>query len=251
MPVEFRLPVPNGVAVDTFRNVLSATYAAHCYLHRNPSVAEIAEHSSHTKHTIAKIIQTVEFKEAIAERGITWGGSSGLSPEQQYTLSILLNPTDRRSLQAKLKSAGITYTKYRGWLKQPVFSRYLMQQAEEVLTDHHGDMMVALANKGISGDLNAIKFAYELTGRHNPAANQVIDLQRVVGLLLEVITKHVTDASILNRIVADISNVMPSNPNSTQTAANQVIPSRPLNGSNSPPVGEPVGDFPDIEDLIL
>lgn len=224
-----KMPVPDGVDDRIFRNVVSAAYTAYTMYHRLPSVQEISEFCKHAPKTIGRVVATDEFKQAVGMRGVPWDQNGGLSTEQQYCLSLLLNPTDRRTLQAKLKSAGVPYTRYRAWLKQPLFSKYMMQQSEELLSEHQGDMMVALANRGVNGDLNAIKYAMELTGRHNPSANQVVDLQRIVGLLLEVITKHVTDPAVLMSISADIGGIMP---NSNSKA---VIPSTVVH--NDPPVG--------------
>lgn len=227
--------VPAGTEDSTFRNIVSAAYTAYVGYKRMPSVEDIAEFSKHEKRTINRIIATPEFKTAIQSRGVPWDGLGGLSTEQHYALSILLNPTDRRTLQAKLKSCGITYPKYKAWLKEPKFSNYIKQQADEMLADHEADFHTVLASKGLNGDLNAIKYIYELTGRHNPQNNQVVDLQRVVGLLLEVITRHVTDATVLSQIVADITNVMPSG----GTVPGQVVPSI----TTAAPVGPTFEDF--------
>lgn len=201
--------IPTGVQERTFRNIVSAAYTAYTGYRRIPSVDDIAEFCQHEKRTIAKVLVTDEFKTAIQSRGIPWDGYGGLSTEQHYALTILMNPTDRRALGAKLKSCGITYPIYRAWLKQPKFAEYVRRQSEELLVDHEADFNTVLANRGLNGDLASIKFIYELTGKHNPQNNQIVDAQRVISLLLEVITRHVTDPNVLSQIVADITNVMP------------------------------------------
>ncbi len=201
---------PGQTEPGTFRNVVAAAYTAYIAYRRVPSVEDIAEFSEHRASTISRIIATDEFKIAIEARGVRWQTMlGGISAEQHYAISILFNPTDRRPLAAKLKSAGVTYAKYKAWLKEPTFNNFVQQNAEQMLTDHQADIHTAFLNKAMTGDLPAVKFYYELTGRHSPQANQVIDLQRVVGLLLESVSKHVTDPETLLKITVDFAGAMP------------------------------------------
>src|SRR5690606_20286117 len=129
---------------ETFRNVLSAAISAYQYLGRVPTVADIAKYCSHQPGTIAKIIGTSEFLWAIDRNGINWPGETQrITPEQQYVLSVLTNPSDRRDLNKKLKSCGVPYSRYRAWLKQPLFSAQLNQITENMLTEHQGDVHTA------------------------------------------------------------------------------------------------------------
>lgn len=226
---------PGQTEPSTFRNVIAAAYTAYVHYRRLPSVEDIAEFSDHRPSTISRIIATDEFKTAIEARGVRWGPNplNGISAEQHYAISILFNPTDRRPLAAKLKSAGVTYSKNKAWLKEPTFNNFVQQNAENMLGDHQADIHTAFLNKAMTGDLPAVKFYYELTGRHNPQANQVIDLQRVVGLLLESVSKHVTDADVLLRITADFAGAMPRG----------VSPSVPGSVVSAEPVLKPIEGF--------
>lgn len=201
------IKAPKGISDDTFRNVLSAAFTAYLHYKRIPTVGDIAKFCSHTPTTVAKVIQTSEFLWAIERRGVQWTGK-GLSPEQQYALSVITNPTDRRDLNKKLKSCGVPYSRYRAWLKQPLFNAHLTKITEDMLGEHVSDVHTSFLNKALSGDMNAIKLYYEMTGRHNPAQQQVVDLQRTVGMLLEIITKYVTDKATLLQISNEIEGVV-------------------------------------------
>lgn len=76
------------------------------------------------------------------------------------------------------------------------------------LEDHLPDFHTKIVERGLSGDLNAIKFAYELTGRHDPAKQQMVDLNRMVMLLLEVITKYIRDPQVLTQINNDVDLIL-------------------------------------------
>lgn len=204
---------PQGVGEQSFKNVVAAAHTA--YLARPnkdvlPSVDDIKNYCQHTKTTINKVIVSDEFKITMARRGVNWyQNSRAISPEQAFAISIVTNPTDRRDMRSKLKSAGISYAQYRAWLKQPVFSAAIKQIGEDMLGDHVHDVHTSLLNKAMDGkDINAIKLYYEITGRHDPAKQQMVDLERIIGLLLEVITRYVTDPVILTRISGDVEAIM-------------------------------------------
>lgn len=44
----------------------------------------------------------------------------------------------------------------------------------------------ALAEKAANGDVNALKFLFEVTGRYNPAQQQAIDAQELIAIMVDV-----------------------------------------------------------------
>lgn len=197
--------VPEGVSDKTFRHIISAAYTAYVGCRGIPSVDDIYHYSDKrvTKAKISAVTITPEFIEAMQSRGISWRPDdyTGISAAQQYAIQIITNPVhEKKTLQQKLKLAGITYTQYRAWLKQPTFERYLNKLTEGMLSDHIGDLHTALMQKALAGDLNSIKYVHELNGRHDPNRQQIEDLSRVVDMLVEIITQEVTDPETLTRI---------------------------------------------------
>src|SRR5690348_4832883 len=162
-PVKFTLP--SGVGERTFRHIVGAANTAYVAVQGIPSVDQIYDYSDKrvTKATISKVALTDEFKQAMEQRGISWRPDdySGISTEQQYAIQILTDPTHKaKTLQQKLKLAGIPYSVYRNWLKQPTFARHLNNLTEGMLSDHVGDLHTTLMNKALNGDLNAIKYVH-------------------------------------------------------------------------------------------
>lgn len=250
------LTAPYGVSLETFRNVVSAAFTAYIHYKRLPSVDDITEFANVGKTTVLKVIQTEAFVQAIEDRGVVWRRTSGLTPEQTYTLSVITNPTDKRALGSKLKSCGVSYSKYRAWLKQPLFSKHIQQIAEDMLGDHMGDVHTAFLGQALNGNMKAIQLFYEMTGRHNPAQQQVVDLQRIIGLLLEIITKHVTNTDTLALISGDIEKVLTKN--TPKALPGQVISSGPtfeptfeptfdIEPSSLDTFEPPVGEVPTFE----
>ena len=211
--VKFAIPV--GVGEKTFRHIVGAAHTAYVGCKGIPSVDQIYGYSDKrvTKATISKTVLTDEFKEAMETRGIPWRPDdySGISTEQQYVIQILTNPVhEKKTLQQKLRLAGIPYTKYRNWLKQPTFARYLNNITEGMLSEHAGDLHTVLMQKALSGDLNSIKYVHELSGRHDPNRQQVEDLAKIVDKLIEIISQEVKDQETLIRIANKMQLVMAS-----------------------------------------
>lgn len=156
--------------------------------------------------TIGKIVQTVEFQQAIELRGIPWKSDyKGITPEQQRVITLITNPTDRRPLGRRLKSAGVSWATYQAWCKQPHFKNYVDKLAEEILQENISTAHTMLTNRVQNGDLNAIKFFYELTGRHDPNRVENVNLRAVITQILEIIQRRVRDPETLQAIASDMS----------------------------------------------
>lgn len=195
---------PVGVSSRAFKEVVAGAYMAYQLSRKTtsglPSVSDIARLCARTETTVSKVLATPEFRHAMMEKGIRWTTVGSISPEQSYAIGILTNPSDRRPMEAKLKSAGITYQKYRSWLKQPEFSNAIRQIGEDMLGEHLPDIQTSLVKGAVEGNPQLIKLYLELTGQFDPNRQQVQDLQKMVSLLLEIIFRNVTDVGALQRI---------------------------------------------------
>lgn len=203
---------PSRVSARSYDRVTAAAEMHFLKLGRLPSVHELRVKTTLSERTIVKVLSSPEFKERMLKRGIPWTNNlrvqDQLTPEQAAVISVLTDPTLKMDLRAKLKRAGITYSVYRNWLRNPNFSNVIRGIAENNLDAHLPDFHTKVIERGLSGDLNAIKFAYELTGRHDPAKQQMVDFTRMVGLLLEVITRNVTDPAVLRKINDEMDQVL-------------------------------------------
>ena len=191
--------------------VAVAAGAAYAYHKRVPSVDEIGRFIPDMKPAvIAKNMAKDEFKDLMKMRGYDGFGehTGGLTPQQIFTVGKVTDPTDRRPLAAKLKSVGITYAQYRAWLKNPAFMRYITQVGEDMLGEHIHDVHASLTNKATGGDIQAMKLFYEVSGRHDPNKQAIADLNNIIRMLLEIITRHVTDIGTVMKISQEIETVM-------------------------------------------
>lgn len=166
---------------------------------------------------ILKLLKSPEFRSALAKRGIFWPKKydpdnqkalSVLSPQQQHCVLIVNDPTRNDSLRKRLELVGITYQTYRNWMKQPAFANAINTLAEDVLVDNLASVHTSMTAKAMSGDVSAAKLVYELTGRHDPNKQQMLDLSRIIGLLLESLTRRVTDTTILSQLGKDFDLIL-------------------------------------------
>jgi hypothetical protein len=199
---------PAYVKADHFERVIIAATAAVSYLHRIPLLEEICNYTDLPPKIVSTVLASVQFKEVMLQRGYDFSNTAKLSPEQVWAVSIITNPTNRRSLKDKLSQAGITYYQYKAWLNQPHFSRYVKEIGERLLDDHVQDVHTRVVERATNGDIAAMRLYYDLTGRTDSSTNKAVsDLSATVRLLLEVITRNVTDAATLDKIQTEIAAV--------------------------------------------
>lgn len=196
-----------GVSDLILRKVIAGASAAFLILKRIPTVAEIKKYSGVQERTISKVIATRTFKDTMGARGFQWQQAK-LSPEQEFAVGIITDPTRKGDMNSKLRAAGVSYSQYRAWMKQPHFKDFISQVGEDMLGEHIHDVHTSVMNRATNGDINAAKLVYELTGRYDPARQQMADLQNVIGLILEVITRYVRDIPTLDLIAEDVATIM-------------------------------------------
>lgn len=185
-----------------------------------PSVADILNLSKFAEWKVLSVLAHSEFRERCTLRGIPWPKKwnravhdsavirSRLTPEQVMALQIVTDPTNKRPLGTKLRQVGITYPTWRNWMRDPIFAEAVKTTAEEMLQDMVPSTHARVANRADAGDLQAARMLYELTGRHDPNKQQMLELTSIVRLLLEVITRYVTDTAVLERINSDFGVIL-------------------------------------------
>lgn len=197
----------DGVSTLVFRKILAGAAAAYSVNKRVPTIEEIHYYSGSQLKSISKVLATQEFKDIMERRGYAWDRCK-LTPEQEFAVGIITDPSRRGDMSSKLRAAGISFSQYRAWMKQPHFKDFISKVGEDMLGEHIQDVHTSVVNRATNGDINAAKLVYELTGRYDPAKQQVVDLQAIISLLLEVITRHVRDVNVLSAISSDVELVM-------------------------------------------
>jgi hypothetical protein len=144
------------------------------------------------------ISQLVPFEETTTPVG-SWKNYA-LSETQLLCANAILDSTDNRSRRKKLSELGIKTQQYETWMRDPVFSGYLRARAEGLLSDSQHESHLALIDRVKAGDISAIKYYNEMTGRYVQAsarnAGSSGDVKMILLRVVEVLQKHLEPAQL-------------------------------------------------------
>ena len=133
-------------------------------------------------------------------------GRSKLTPIQLIVANSMLDLIDTRPPKKKLADLNVTPYQYQSWMKDPEFSKYLHERAEGLLDDVSHEVMLALIDKAMSGDMKAVSYYHEMTGRFvqqtsaNTGGGSTHDLQQMIVRIIEIIVDEVDDFDLAQRI---------------------------------------------------
>jgi hypothetical protein len=150
------------------------------------------------------------FRSSCRDRGISLRGLEVLGngteaewkrymlTEQQLTIAnIMLDISDSRSHKKKLQDANISTALYQSWLRDPAYQNYIRARAENTLSDNQHEAHLALVDRVRSGDMTAIKYFNEITGRYVPSSgDKEVNVSLILMRVLEIIQRHVRDSSL-------------------------------------------------------
>lgn len=149
-----------------------------------------------------ELSQEPEFQYALELRGIDLDPTDSLSDVQLMVLMKLTDPGDRRTERAKLRDLGVSWPRYQGWLKNPIFSREKRRRTEETFSNVQDVALMKLHGNVEAGDQRAIEFALEVTGRYNRQQIAVQDARIVVQTIVEAVISEVRDPKVRDAILA-------------------------------------------------
>lgn len=152
------------------------------------------------------------FLAALSNRGIKLPQADTspqqLTNEQLAGIAVMSNFRDTRSPTAKLKSIGVSWTKWHGWMRDKYFKEYLQDLCAVNFEDS-----LDVAQRGIltaveKGSVEAAKFYLEITGRYTPQSQEVANIKLVLARILEAIQIHVKDQNTLRAISSDFEKIL-------------------------------------------
>lgn len=181
------------VAVEHFR--LTAGLVA-------PTRKNLEPLSSLPKYVWDTIYETDEsthsYESALALKGVLKRGS-GLTYDQLRCLDYLTDVTVRGTLETRLKHLGVSWQLFESWQRDARFNEQFKAISEDVLNQAQPLVMMELTRQGVRGNLEAIKYFHQVTGRYDGAVSAA-DLQAFLNGLVEILQLEVSDTSTLKRI---------------------------------------------------
>lgn len=163
-----------------------------------------------TKQT-KDLVETPRFREALKARGIPLPDQTHLEPKQVALLAILADQSIIMSEREKCMLLHIPYEHFLAWLEWPPFRAKYTTSYEKTLrraTEQGDAQLAALINQG---NLNAIKYANEMTGKYRPQDAQAMSVVSVMAMVLSILQKHVTDEVTLTVVSGELMKLATGN----------------------------------------
>lgn len=182
-------PVPKQMDPMEFRHIVAAVDMLYRRNGVIPTEDEVMETWEFKKKSVQRAFLSEELKKALDLRGVPWDPKQGLTLEQLNAILLLQNPSDTRSNQARLETIGVSMSKFRAWMRNPLFQQQMNLQAEQNLGDAVPVALNALARNAESGDNQAILKVLEITGRWNPQQQEVQNARQVLTIFVEALEK--------------------------------------------------------------
>jgi putative insertion element HTH domain-containing protein len=152
-----------------------------------------------------------------------------LSPIQLIAVNTMLDLVDTRSEKKKLQDLGISTQQWQMWLRDPTFSNYLHTRAENLLGDHSHEAHLALIDKIRMGDINAIKYYNEMTGKYvaqtssGTGTTQLTDFKQLLIRILEIINDEVDDQRVAFNIAERFKALINAQHMADQLTEQQIV----------------------------
>ena len=205
VPTDFS---PRSMEQEFFERVVNAAWLCHLEGKGTSAPAIVETDPDLPLERVRELIALPRFVQAAADRGIPPADMNYLSTEMIAALRIIADPTLSLNTRQRIKKLGIDWNVYQGWLDYPPFRRRhreLMRRSLDVAVET-GDRV--LAERIESGDLKAIEYANEMTGKFVKGSQQQVSFLGVISMVLSVLKRRITDPQVLGGIVQDLDKLM-------------------------------------------
>ena len=145
-----------------------------------------------TKTKLEVYLRTTAFIKDMASRGVKLDEMKQQLSSAQIALVQMIKNPEGRKLSTILRRAKVSQYVFDGWMKQPVFRKYVTAIIGDTTNQALLLSEVSLSQKALDGDMNAIKFLYEFKDKYNPAKdNNAADAMEFVRTVLAVVQRVV------------------------------------------------------------
>jgi hypothetical protein len=159
-----------------------------------------------TNQDLEKLKENPLFMASMQSRGINLQDFV-ITQRQMAAASIMLNLTDRRSDEKKLRDIGVSTEEFSTWMLNRNFAEYMRQRSELMIENSVHLSHMGLMRGVNQGNTASIKLYYEMTGRYNPDQENQVNVRLLIGRVLEAIQKHVRDPNTLNSLAIELSQL--------------------------------------------
>jgi hypothetical protein len=160
--------------------------------------------ASITKEQVEAVWPSSKFQKSLESRGILTTKNPNLTLRQETFLQAYLNPMNLKTPQVLAKQMKISVLELDGWTRQKEFAKAMSAKAQENLEKYIPMADQALGQLVQQGDMKAITFLNQLTGRFDPNKAGSIDIVSVMMQVQDVILRHVRDPEVKRNIAREL-----------------------------------------------
>lgn len=164
---------------------------------------------------IELVWQTSKFQRSLQDRGIATTKNPNLTLRQEMFLQAYLNPMNMKPPQTIAKQLKISTVELDGWMRQKHFAEAMSAKSEENLRKYLPLADQALGQLVQQGDMKAITFINQMTGRFDPNARSHVDIAALLMAVQDIVLKHVRDPITKRNIARELIALAQGNSSST------------------------------------
>ena len=164
---------------------------------------------------IELVWQTSKFQRSLQDRGIATTKNPNLTLRQEMFLQAYLNPMNMKPPQTVAKQQKISIPELDGWMRQKHFAEAMSAKSEENLRKFLPLADQALGQLVQHGDMKAITFVNQMTGRFDPNRSQAVDVVALLLAVQDIVLKHVRDPITKRNIGRELMAMAQGNSSAT------------------------------------
>jgi hypothetical protein len=157
-----------------------------------------------TKEDVELVWASSKFQRSLSDRGIKTTNNPNLTLRQEQFLQAYLNPMNMLTPQVLAKRMKISLTEIDGWMRQKEFGAAMAAKSEDNLKKFIPMADAALGQMVQQGDMKAITFLNQLTGRFDPNAKANLDVPALLMQVQDIILRHVLDPIVKRNIAREL-----------------------------------------------
>lgn len=160
--------------------------------------------ASLSKADVELVFGSSKFQRAVADRGIRTTSNPNLTLRQETFLQAYLSPLNLVTPQVLAKRMKIGLSELDGWMRQKEFASAMSVKAADNLKSYIPMADQALGQLVQQGDMKAITFLNQLTGRFDPNAKSALDVPALLLQVQDIILRHVREPEVKRNIAREL-----------------------------------------------
>lgn len=178
---------------DLFERVLASAVAAD----RRGFFVEVStvldQDAQLSREGVEVVWKSSKFQRALHDRGIKTTSDPNLTLRQENFLQAYLNPLNLKQPSVIAKQLKIGALELDGWMREKFFAAALEAKSAENLKKFLPLADQALGQLVQQGDMKAITFVNQLTGRFDANSRQGVDVPALLLQVQDIVLRHVRD----------------------------------------------------------